>query len=154
MEQGDMWQEVRRHLADMAETIDKAVRKVPPFSGLAKAGRPAVNVYATPQELIIQAEVPGVRPEELDVKLREGFLTIEGREDRSAYADCEVLRAERGEPEFRREISLPLPVSEEAEPAATFQNGLLTVRLARRPAEQGKAIRIRVADAPDESAPQ
>ncbi|MHC4591255.1 MAG: Hsp20/alpha crystallin family protein [Planctomycetota bacterium] len=144
MEHRDTWQEMRKHLSDMAAQIDNALRKVPPFSAFRRAGCPPVNLYETDTEFIVQAEVPGVAQEALQVTVKDGALVIEGREDRREYESCACLCEERREAEFRREIDLPDGVDLEAEPGATVSNGLLTVRLKRGRPKEGKTIRVEV----------
>ncbi|MHC4480295.1 MAG: Hsp20/alpha crystallin family protein [Planctomycetota bacterium] len=142
MEQCDAWQEMRKHLSDMAETIDGALRKVPPFRTFARPERPAVNLYELPEEFVVQAEVPGVGKDELSVSQRGRHLVIEGAEDRTRYQDCRCLLDERGPAEFSRELLLPEGADLEAEPAAAVEDGLLTVRIKRSAPQQGKAIRV------------
>lgn len=144
MEHGDMWREMRKRLSDMAETVDEAVRKVPPFSSFARPGYPPVNVYEAEEELIVRAEVPGVPKESLNVNLKGGALVIEGKEDRSEYEGYECVCKERGAGEFSREISLPETVDAEAEPAASVENGVLTIRLKLKPREEGTTVRVEV----------
>jgi len=144
MEQSDMWQEMRRHFADMAEAIDRAVRKVPPFSSLVKVGRPPVNVYEADAQVVVQAEVPGVPRENLGVSLQGGVLTIRGKEDRTAFADARAILQERGPAEFCREVALPPSVDVEAEPGAALDNGLLTIRLKKTPPAEAKTIDVEV----------
>lgn len=144
MEQRDMWQEMRRHFSDMADAIDKAVRKVPPFSRLMKAEHPPVNIYGTEEELIVRVEVPGVPKEDLGVSLTERALVIEGKQDRSQYEGCTPVCEECGAAEFSREIALPQAIDEEVEPTASLENGVLTIRLKKRPPEEGKAVHVEV----------
>jgi HSP20 family protein len=144
MEQHDIWQELRRHVSDMADTIDGAFRRVRPFSRFGRVGRPPVNVYETAEDYVVEAEVPGVHKEALHVSLTDGNLLIEGREDRGRYAQCTRLCEERGEAEFRREIPLPEGTDQEATPTATVENGLLTVRLKKAPPRPGKTVPVEV----------
>ena len=144
MEQRDMWQEMRKHFADMADAIDRAVRKIPPFSGLVRAERPSVNVYETDAEIVVQAEVPGVPRENLGVSLQGGVLTIRGKEDRTTFEEARAICQERGPAEFCREVALPASVDEEAEPQAALENGLLTIRLKKTPPAEAKAIDVEV----------
>ncbi len=139
MEQKDVWQEMRKHVAGMADAVDKAVRKVPK---IIKGDYPPVNIYATEDELIVCAEVPGVAKETLAVSLKGGALLIQGKEDRSEYESYTLASRERGPGEFSREIRLPEPIDEDAEPAASVENGLLTVRLKKKPPAEGKAVHV------------
>ena len=142
MDEGDTWQQMRRHLRNMADTVDGAVRKVSPFG--AGRTRPLVDVCETEREVVVYAEVAGVPREALSVTLKPGVLTIAGKEDRPDCACCESLTRERGPAEFSRDVALPDCVEPEAEPAAALTDGLLTVRVAKRPPAAGKTIRVDV----------
>ncbi len=141
MEQRDMWQDMRKHLSEVAETIDGAVRKVSPFS---RPGHPPINVYETPDEFVVRAETPGVTREALTVKIQGRSLLIEGREDRSEFAGCECVCRERGKDEFSREVPLPDTADVESEPAAALADGILTVRIRKVPGQTERSVDIKV----------
>jgi HSP20 family protein len=141
MDQKDMWQDMRRHLSEMAETIDGALRKVPPFS-FVRGGRPPVDVYDAGDAIVVRADVPGVPRDLLEVMLKGLTLTIEGREDRTPYEGYACLTGERGGAEFCRQIPLPDSVDPEQDPAASLSDGVLTVRLAKRPSAAGRTIPV------------
>ncbi len=147
MDSGHVWQEMRQHFSEMAETLDNAMRRLPPFSMVSRPGYPPVNVYRTDEEVIVRADVPGVPQESLLLNLMERALVIEGREDRSRFEDYECLCAERGPGEFRREVPLPEGVDAEAQPVASLEGGVLTVRLPRRPIQRGRTVHVKVAGA-------
>jgi HSP20 family protein len=144
MEQRDSWHDMRKHLSEMADTIDSALRRVPPFSAFARGECPLVNVYEADAEVIVVAEVPGVRRESLKVSLKPDGLFIQGKEERVQFESCPCLCRERGAGEFSRRVSLPSAVDTNADPAATLENGLLTIRLRKKPAEPGKVVNIQV----------
>jgi HSP20 family molecular chaperone IbpA len=143
MEPNDMWQEMRKHFADMAQTIDNTVRKVPGLGAFAK-GRPAVDVYEAATEFIVCAEVPGVPRDKLSVTVKQGVLTIEGREDRAAWEGLKRVVGERGSAEYCRELQLPAEIDPEAQPTAALNDGVLIVRLPKQPGEQAHTIRVEV----------
>ncbi len=141
MEQRDVWQDMRKHLSAMAETIDGAFRKVSPFS---RPGHPPINVYETPDEFIVRAEAPGITKEALTVKVQGRSLLIEAREDRAEFAGYECVCRERGKDEFSREIPLPDTADVEAEPAAALADGILTVRIKKVPAQEERSVDVKV----------
>ena len=142
MDERDTWQQMRKHLRTMADTIDGAVRKVSPFGGCRT--RPVVDVCETEQEIVVYAEVPGVPRESLSVTLKRGVLTIAGKESGPDCAACQCMTHERGPAEFSRDIPLPDSADLESEPAATLADGLLTVRVARGPSEDATTITVDV----------
>jgi HSP20 family protein len=90
---------------------------------------PAVDVLNRGGDLIVRAEVPGVRPEEVDVTVHDRVLTISGErkveqeEERGGY-----LVRERRYGSFRRSMQLPEGV-DEGDIRARFEEGVLEVTL-------------------------
>jgi HSP20 family protein len=140
MDQHRIWEDMRRQVSDMANSLDAAVRSVQPFRAL--RGYPPVAIYRDEDAVVIVAEVPGAAREDLVVNLRDRTLLIEGREDRGPYEQYSSVRDERGPSEFSREIRLPEEVDAEEEPRANLRRGLLTVRLKRTTVERGRTIPV------------
>ena len=103
----------------------------------------ALDVYATDEDLLVEANLPGVKPEEVDITVEGSTLTIAG-ETRSARKDEEgstlIQEIRRGP--FSRTLTLPDGL--EADKAtATFEDGVLTLRIPK--AEQVKLRQIKIA---------
>ena len=92
-------------------------------------GQLTVDVYQTPNHVVIQTIVAGVRQEDLDVSITQDMITIKGRRERVREASHEYYYyQELYWGSFSRSILLPQEVvAEEAE--ASLRNGLLTIRL-------------------------
>src|SRR5947209_9383412 len=100
---------------------------------LARNGYPAVNVGSSPDTIEVLAFVPGIDPNELQITIDKGLLSISGeRKDESAKREAETVHAkERFVGSFKRVLSLP----EDAHPAkvdATCRDGLLHITIAKR----------------------
>jgi len=90
---------------------------------------PAVNFYELETEFLLTAEIPGTNPQELDVTLTGGVLTIRGkRGDVEGVAEERYRRHERFHGAWQRSISLPERVEEEGL-RAEFINGILKIHL-------------------------
>lgn len=106
---------------------------------------PAVNVGVTPEAVEIYAFAPGLDRASLDVSIEKGLLTIAGARQGSAKeteGNTNVYARERIEGAFRRVLSLP----EDADPdrvEATYRNGILHIRVAKREASRPRRIEIR-----------
>ena len=90
---------------------------------------PAVDVVNKDGDLVVRAEIPGVRPEDVDVTVHEGVLTISG--ERKIEQDDErggYLVRERRYGSFRRSMQLPQG-ADEGEIKARFHEGVLEVTL-------------------------
>lgn len=88
-----------------------------------------VDMHQTPEDIIIEAMVAGVKPEDLDISITQDMVTLNGKRSKSASISGEnYYYQELYWGGFSRSILLPQEVdSEEAE--ATMKNGLLTIRL-------------------------
>ncbi|QQG45998.1 MAG: Hsp20/alpha crystallin family protein [Candidatus Niyogibacteria bacterium] len=92
-------------------------------------GQLLVDVYQTPEDVVIQSVVSGVKPDELDVAITQEMVTIRGKREKSHHvSDDNYFYQELYWGSFSRSILLPQEVDVEAS-EATLKNGLLTVRL-------------------------
>jgi HSP20 family protein len=91
---------------------------------------------------VVTVEVPGVKPEDLDITLEDGLLTIQGeRRFTSESSEEQYHRVERRYGSFRRSITLPSQVKADAI-EASFDNGVLEVVVPK--AEEAKPRKISV----------
>jgi HSP20 family protein len=90
-------------------------------------GQLAVDIYETPEKLIVKSRVAGVNAKDLDINITDGVLSINGTlsagED-AAATQWHVQECYWGE--FNRTISLPVPVKED-EVEAVLKDGVLTI---------------------------
>lgn len=102
----------------------------------------AIDVHETPDAYVVTAAVPGVKPEDVDVSIEDGVLTIKGefrwRED---VEDQHYLRRELQYGAFERSLRLPPSVDFDKAEAA-FENGMLTLSLPKRPEARPRSIKI------------
>jgi len=87
------------------------------------------------------ADLPGVRREDLDVKVENGTLILDVKRDTTSPAGWTVRHSERSPFELRRTVRLPEDLDVDAV-TANFEHGVLTVSLPRRP-RQTRTIEIR-----------
>ncbi len=103
---------------------------------------PAMDIAETADAYIVRAEVPGVKPEDLEVTVQDNLLTIRGKRERSTEQKGETYHlVERAYGEFTRSLLLPADVKTEAI-EASYKNGVLEVRLPK--SEESKPRRIEV----------
>ncbi len=105
---------------------------------------PAVDVEEAADELLLTAELPGMREEDIDVDLERNILTIRG-EKREAREEADEGHRyhvrERLHGSFHRAFTLPWSVDADAI-RADFDGGVLTVRLPKAPEAKSRAIEI------------
>lgn len=123
-----------RELRRLQEEMDRLTR-----TATAPQGFPAINVYAHQDGIVITAELPGVKEDDLDITVHRDTVTLRGeRQDQTEGAHH---RRERRSGPFGRTFSLPFQVDPERV-EAKLRNGILTLTLHRH--EQDKPKRIRV----------
>lgn len=130
-------------LQDLEREVDRLLSTVLSFQGV-RFGRqyPPVNVIQLESEYVLTAELPGIRPEELELTVANGVLTIKGeRVGPEGIADERFRRQERPRGNWRRSISLPDSI-EEDNMTAEFVNGVLKVHLPRTPVVRPRQIKV------------
>jgi len=103
--------------------------------------QPAVDILETSEELLVLADMPGVPPEGLDVRLEGDVLTIDGRPQTEGYDGLKPLHVEYNVGGFHRRFTLGEAVDRDAI-KAELRNGVLKLRLPK--AERAKSRRIDV----------
>lgn len=97
------------------------------LEGFKGARFPKLNAYEREGHWIIEAGVPGVKADELDVQVTDGVLTISGKMNADEeIKDAEYYVRELSHKAFRRQIRLPETI--EGDPDATLKEGLLTLK--------------------------
>jgi HSP20 family protein len=106
---------------------------------------PAVNIGSTPEAVEIYAFAPGIAPDRLELSVEKGLLTIAGErriEQPEAGTKVSVYARERAEGGFRRVVALP----DDADPdrvEASYRDGVLRIRVAKREASRPRRIEVR-----------
>lgn len=91
-------------------------------------GMPPVEIYRTDKELVVNVELPGCDPKDVNVEITEDSVRVSGEIHRDQeIKDDHYYRSERAIGKFQRLIALPDPIKE-GEAKATFKHGLLTLR--------------------------
>jgi len=125
-------------LGHLADATVQTVRE----SQLMQGWSPSVDVYEDKDTLLVRAELAGLKKEDIEISLQDGYLTLSGeRKQAEKQEDGEVYRSERWVGRFHRAISLPCRV-EADKIQATYNEGVLTVTLPK--AEEAKPKQIQV----------
>ena len=105
---------------------------------------PPVSIEETQDALLLTAELPGVRPENIELQVENNVLTIRGEKREARTEDTDDRRYhlwERTYGSFARAFTLPRSVHTEGI-SAGFQDGLLTVRLPKAPEAKSHKVPI------------
>lgn len=134
-----------RRLEGLAPETDRWFRQAfPSFEAVEGLGwAPSVDLADTDGELILTAELPGVKPEDVEVDIESDSLTIKGQKKEEREESAKEMRLyERQYGSFERTFSLPRSVDAE-HVKAEFKNGILTVHLPKKEEAMGRKIEIR-----------
>jgi HSP20 family protein len=107
---------------------------------------PKADVFETEESLILQLDIPGVDPEQVDIQCEKGVLTIKG--ERLFSADRpkrQYYRIENLYGPFERQFELPHIVNT-ADVDARYYDGVLTLTFAKKEEVQPRKIAITVAE--------
>lgn len=99
------------------------------------------DIYEENDQLVMKAELPGIAKEDVNITLQGDRLTIKAEKKEAVFEDAACYARERQYGQYTRSIDLPFPVKED-EISATFENGVLELRLSK--AEESKAKKIEI----------
>ncbi len=106
-------------------------------------GQLLVDVHQTPEEIIVQAVVAGVKPEDLDVTITHEMVTVRGKRERHReVTHRNYFYQELYWGSFSRSVMLPQEVDVDGA-EATIRNGMLTIRLPKLDKERIQKLRIK-----------
>ncbi len=99
-----------------------------------------LDVYTTPSEIVVIANVPGLKPEDVNITLENDTLSITG-EVKAPVENVDHIFQERPYGKFGRVLTINVPV-ENDKVEATFDSGVLTITLPKAEAARPKVIRV------------
>lgn len=97
---------------------------------LLREWRPRINAWESDQQLVVEAELPGVDPGQVEVSIEGDVLALQGK------ADDKEKR-----PQFGRQLKLPFAVEADAVKAA-FADGILTLTLPKAAAARRRLVAV------------
>src|SRR5882672_11896056 len=106
------------------------------------AWAPSVDIYENKDQIVLEAELPGMKQEDFDLAIENNVITLRGERqfEKTDEAD-NYHRVERSYGSFTRSFTLPQTVSSEGA-TAEYRNGVLRVTLPKR--EETKSRRIEI----------
>ena len=106
---------------------------------------PAVDIYEQGTDIVLKAELPGVDPKDVDIRLENNVLSLRGQRQLENEVKRESYhRVERSYGTFSRSFTLPTVV-DQAAIKAEFKDGLLQVTLPKREEAKPKQIQVSIA---------
>lgn len=114
----------------------------PPLAGGHTAWTPAVDVSETAAGYVFTADLPGMRPEQVRVELKDQTLTVAGERPAPAFGTgVRVRHRERPAGRFARAFRLPKPVDADGV-TATYRDGILSITVPPRDAAKRRKIEV------------
>lgn len=141
----ELFSNLQREIDRVFQDFGRGVPALGDFGKNAMAMK--VNVAEHDGAIEVTAEMPGCAPEDIDVQLKDGVLTIRGEkkvETDDKQKDFHVM--ERSYGMFERSFTLPVDVDASGVDA-TFDKGVLKVTLPKPPVEQSKTRKIAIKSA-------
>jgi HSP20 family protein len=105
---------------------------------------PAVDIVENENDLVLKADVPGIEPNDIDIRMENGTLTIKGeRKFENNPTDQGYHRIERSYGSFARSFALPDSIDPE-KVKAEFKNGVLAVILPKKEVAKPRAVKVEI----------
>ncbi|MEW6379492.1 MAG: Hsp20/alpha crystallin family protein [bacterium] len=130
------------------EQMDRISRMFDELFGMEEMGpmamwSPPLDISETNDKVIVTADLPGIKPDNLEISVSENMLTMRGekeeeREEEGKYSFCR----ERRYGSFSRSIELPTDVNSD-KVNATYRNGVLKIEMQKLPERARKKIAVR-----------
>jgi len=123
-------------------TFEDAVARMLNEPRGARPWSPSVDIFETENELILKADLPDVKLEDIEVRVENQTLTLKGeRKFEKDESNRGFHRIERQYGTFVRSFTVPASVDAERV-AAEYKNGVLTVRLPKKEAAKPRQVKI------------
>jgi HSP20 family protein len=139
------WEPLERlvSLDDMVDRFfDRSARRPVGFDRF--ASDVAVDMYETRDDVVVQATLPGVKPQDLQVKVEGGILQIDAEsKTEEKIKEHNYVRRERRYGKVSRSVALSSDVHAD-KASAEFEHGILTLRFPKREEVKAKSVQIKV----------
>lgn len=107
------------------------------------AWAPAIDVFERGDKLVVKAEVPGMKEDDIHVSVEGDMLTVRGeKKTESEVKEEDYYRSERSYGSFFRSVALPSTV-DASKIEADYENGVLEVTLPKKPEVKPKKVAVK-----------
>ncbi len=107
-------------------------------------GQLTVDIYHTPNDIVVESAIAGARPEDIDVNVSPDSISIKGlRRRETEGTDAEYLHQECYWGKFTRSIILPEEVNPELA-SVKFKNGILSVKMPKTNRNKSRKLEVRM----------
>lgn len=111
---------------------------------------PRLDVHEYDDKVVLTMDLPGIKPSELNIQVKDNRLSITGERASSTKSDgVKVWREERSYGKFSRSIQLPETANGDAVDAV-YDSGVLTVTVPKQPKPAAKQVTVRVGNSSEQ----
>lgn len=135
---GRLWNEMDRLFDDVFQPLSR----LGALSGMCTRPFPALNVWEDDRALFVEAEVPGLDMDHLEITVQENELTLKGQRENGTQQHATCHRRERSVGSFARTLRLPTEIDADKVQAA-LSNGVLTITLPKAESVLARKIEVR-----------
>lgn len=129
------------------EEVDEMMNRLPSLSNLSqmqKAFVPAMDIYQTDKAVVVETPLAGVKPEDVEVSVEKGVLTIQGQSQKEHEVDEKnYYRKEVRSGSFFRQVAMPVQVVED-KVSAEFSEGVLKITCPKSSPVTTKKIAVKI----------
>jgi HSP20 family protein len=127
---------------EMGRWMGQLAGTMTPGNGQSSTWLPSVDAWETEDELVLAFDLPGIPEDDIAVELEDNVLTVSGERQRTAEHSSErFYRFERRYGTFSRSVTLPVGVKED-EIKASYEDGVLEIRVPKPEEEKPKRIKV------------
>ncbi|WP_022853481.1 Hsp20/alpha crystallin family protein [Thermodesulfatator atlanticus] len=140
-----------REFERLQEEVDRLFEFTSPFVPMRTIARgtfPVINIGETNDAVYVYLFAPGIEIDKIDLTIEDNILSISGERDATKALKVEKVdparyyRQERFNGRFTRAVSLPESI-DPSQVEATYQNGIIKVRIAKREEKKAKKIEVK-----------
>jgi HSP20 family protein len=133
-----------RELDNLHDKLHKFFGEFPANVDLGFSFSPRIDVFADDKNFFVEAELPGLKKDEIKISLQDNILTISGEKKKADENDSkEYFRNERVFGTFSRSFTLPEDINPDST-EAEFEDGVLRISVAKNEEKSEKERNIKI----------
>jgi HSP20 family protein len=112
---------------------------------LGETSGPLLDLYETAESVVVEADIPGIDPDDVEISVLNGILTIEGMKKEKVEETTRInyLCMERSFETFRRILRISVPINPK-KATAVYASGVLTVTFPKLKDKRGEVVVVKV----------
>jgi HSP20 family protein len=112
---------------------------------LGDTSEPLLDLYETPDNIVIEADLPGIEPSDVEISILSGTVTVEGIKKERIIENERInyLCMERSFESFRRIVKLSMPINPN-QAKAVYDRGVLTLTIPKIKDKRGVVVKVKV----------